>query len=39
MVIFVPKGVDEDEDSTRNKVFYDAIYEYLLSCGIKELPM
>lgn len=37
MVIFVPRGVDEDEDSTRNSKYYDDIYEYLLSCGIKEL--
>ena len=39
MVIFVPEGVDEEEDSTRNKQFYDSIYEYLLYCGIKELSM
>lgn len=39
MVIFVPEGVDEEEDPTRNRDFYDSIYEYLLSCGIKELQM
>ena len=39
MVLFVPYGVDEEEDSTRNRVFYDAIYQYLLSCGIKELVL
>lgn len=39
MVIFVPEGVDEEEDPTRNKQFYDSIYEYLLRCGIKELSM
>lgn len=38
MVIFVPKGVDEEEDPTRNHKKYDEIYEYLLSCGIQELP-
>ena len=37
MVIFVPKGVDEEEDATRNHHFYDEIYDYLLLCGIKEL--
>ena len=38
MVIFVPKGVDEDEDPTRNAAFYDEIYQYLTEkCGIKSL--
>lgn len=37
MVIFVPHGVDEEEDATRNHQFYDAIYDYLVLCGIKEL--
>ena len=38
MVIFVPKGVDEDEDPTRNAPFYDEIYQYLTEkCGIKSL--
>ncbi len=37
MIIFVPEGVDEEEDPTRNKEYYDRIYNYLLSCGIKEL--
>lgn len=37
MVLFVPKGVDPEEDPTRNHEYYDAIYEYFLSCGIKEL--
>ena len=37
MVLFVPKGVDEEEDSTRNHEYYDEIYDYLCSCGIKEL--
>jgi len=37
MVVFVPYGVDKEEDSTRNNEFYDNIYEYLLSCGITEL--
>lgn len=38
MVIFVPHGVSKDIDTTRDSSYYDAIYEYLLSCGIKELP-
>jgi hypothetical protein len=37
MVLFVPRGVDPEEDETRNRAFYDGIYAYLKSCGIKEL--
>lgn len=37
MVIFVPRGVEEEEDATRDYRNYDKIYEYLISCGIKEL--
>jgi len=37
MIIFVPYGVDEEEDATRNYKYYDKIYEYRISCGIKEL--
>ncbi len=37
MIIFVPEGVDEEEDETRKKEFYNDIYSYLLSCGIQEL--
>ena len=37
MILFVPKGADPEEDITRNKAFYDGVYEYLLSCGVKEL--
>ena len=38
MVLFVPKGVDEDEDPTRYKKYYDDIYNYLhVECGISEL--
>lgn len=37
MVLFIPKGVEADEDSTRNHEYYDAIYEYLISCGIQEI--
>ena len=36
MIIFVPRGVDEEEDPTRNSTYYNAIYEYLLKCGIEE---
>lgn len=38
MVLFVPKGVDPEEDPTRNSLFYEGIYKYLKSCGIKDLP-
>lgn len=38
MVLFVPFGVDPEVDNTRDKEFYQAIYEYLLSCGLRELP-
>jgi len=37
MVIFVPHGVDPEEDITRNRTYYDEIYNYLISCGIREL--
>lgn len=37
MIIFIPKGVDKDEDPSRNHLLYDAIYEYLIKCGIREL--
>lgn len=37
MVIFVPHGVDPEEDQTRDYKFYDGIFEYLRSCGIHEL--
>lgn len=37
MVIFVPDGVDAEEDATRDKTYYDGIYEYLKSCGVEEL--
>ena len=37
MVIFVPKGVDEEIDPTRNHTYYDDIYAYLKSCGVKDL--
>lgn len=37
MIIFVPNGVDKDEDITRNHEVYDDIYNYLISCGILKL--
>lgn len=37
MVLFVPMGVNPEEDPTRDSAFYDKIYNYLISCGIKEL--
>ena len=38
MVIFVPQGVDPEDDPTRNNQYYNDIYNYLISCGINELP-
>ena len=35
MVIFVPEGVDPEVDPTRDSAYYDKIYGYLRSCGIK----
>ena len=37
MVIFVPNGVDEEEDCTRKSACYDEIFNYLKLCGINEL--
>lgn len=37
MVIYVPVGDDPEEDPTRDYEFYDGIYAYLLSCGIRKL--
>lgn len=37
MILFVPNGVEREEDPTRDRRYYDAIYEYLISCGIKEI--
>ena len=35
MIIFVPKGVDAEEDPTRNHDYYDLIFDYLTEkCGI-----
>ena len=38
MVIFVPHGVDAEEDPTRSNIYYDGIFNYLKSCGILDLP-
>ena len=37
MIIFVPEGVDPEEDSTRDKAYYDSIFDYLHSCGMRKL--
>lgn len=37
MIIFVPSGTDPEDDPTRDSSYYDDIYKYLRSCGIKEL--
>lgn len=39
MVIFVPDGVESEEDITRNKMYYDNIYAYLKSCGVNDLEL
>lgn len=36
MVIFVPKG--DDEDITRPSFQYNGIYQFLKSCGFEDLP-
>ncbi|SFL28756.1 Uncharacterized conserved protein [Lachnospiraceae bacterium KH1T2] len=38
MVIFVPNGEDPEIDPTRDYKYYDGIYSYLKSCGIRDLP-
>lgn len=35
MIIFVPYG--DHEDATRLPSFYDPIFDYLISCGLKEI--
>jgi hypothetical protein len=37
LVIYVPKGVNPEQDPTRDKKYYDDIYSYLRACGIREL--
>lgn len=37
MIIFVPSGVDPEIDPTRDRKYYDAIFDYLSSCGIEEI--
>lgn len=37
MIIFIPKGVNPEIDPSRDSAYYDGIYKYLISCGIKEL--
>lgn len=38
MVIFVPEGEDPEVDATRNKEYYNRIYNYLINnCGIEKL--
>ena len=37
MVIFVPGGDATHEDDTREPVFYDGVYEYLVRCGATDL--
>lgn len=35
MIIFVPQGVEPEEDETRDKTFYDSIFDYLCMCGAR----
>jgi hypothetical protein len=37
MVIFVPTGDRSGEDATRNVIFYDGVWEFLKTCGAREL--
>ncbi len=37
LIIYVPKGTTSDIDPTRDAHLYDAIYDYLRLCGIREL--
>ena len=37
MILFVPKGVDPEEDATRDSKYYEGIYKYLISCGLEEI--
>ena len=37
MILFVPKGVDPEEDQTRSAEYYNRIYDYLRACGIPDL--
>lgn len=37
MIIIVPSGTEPADDPTRDSAYYDDIYKYLRSCGIKEL--
>ena len=37
MVIFVPKGDGNGEDLTRIPAFYDDVYDFLKSCGVRDL--
>lgn len=39
LIIYVPKGTTNDIDPTRDAHLYDAIYDYLRLCGIRELGM
>lgn len=37
MIIFVPEGTDPAIDPSRDKKYYDGVYDYLISCGIRPL--
>ena len=39
MVLFIPRGVDPEDDATRDYSFYDGIYQYLKECGLPELKL
>lgn len=37
LIIYVPEGADPSLDPSRNKKYYDSVYDYLRNCGIKTL--
>lgn len=37
LIIYVPEGVDRNEDPTRDRDLYDGIFNYLVACGVQEL--
>ena len=39
LIVYVPVGAAPSEDPTRDSKLYDAVYIYLISCGIKPLSI
>jgi DUF2075 family protein len=38
MIVFVPRGDATGDDATRSPRMYNDIADYLMSCGVRELP-